>query len=317
MSKRILVTGGAGFIGSHMADGLLAQGHDVVIIDNERWGHRDNVPKDAEYIVGDVRHLDDLEPIFAGGLDAVFHIAGEASTIRSFDTPLNDLNVNTVGTINIIQKCLEHSVPRLLFASSMTAYGLTHHKPIGEDTPCSPISYYGISKYAAERYVLASAARPDLEKPFHATCFRMFNVYGERQRLDNPYQGVMGIFIGNVLREETVRIFGDGLQSRDFIHIDDVVSAWVKAWQSPSAYNQVFNLGIGEDTSMTDLVKTIMRQLGHDPEKYPISYEAARPGDQRFMAADIERAKTLLDWEPVVGLNAGILRTINWAKENG
>ena len=154
MSRRVLVTGGAGFIGSHMADRLLADGNEGVILDNESTGTRANVPAAAHYIAGDVRNPEDVARAFDGGQDAVFQIAGQATTILSFDNPQNDLSINVGGTLNILQACLEHQVPRLIYASSMICYGYPEQVPISEDHPCRPVSYYGITKYAAERLVL-------------------------------------------------------------------------------------------------------------------------------------------------------------------
>ncbi|MGB3713489.1 MAG: SDR family NAD(P)-dependent oxidoreductase [Candidatus Promineifilaceae bacterium] len=315
MAKRVLVTGGAGFIGSHLADRLIILGHEVIIIDNESSGRVENIPKDAEYFLGDVRNPAELEAAFSGGLDAVFHIAGQASTIQSFDEPHLDLEVNTVGTMNVVLKCLEYEVPRLLFASSMTVYGHINKIPISESTPVRPVSYYGISKYAAERFVHATSIRNDLKKPFNVTSFRMFNVYGSRQRLDNPYQGVMGIFIGNALRDEPIVIYGDGEQSRDFVFIEDVVEAWLAALESPSTYNQVINLGIGQDCTVNRLVDMILDGFGHSRKLYRVDYQDERPGDQRKMRADIQKANTLLGWGPKVDLQDGIKSTIAWAKE--
>jgi UDP-glucose 4-epimerase len=316
VSKRVLVTGGAGFIGSHLADRLINSGHEVIIIDNESTGRIENIPEGAEYFRGDVRVPAELEAAFSGGLDAVFHIAGQASTIQSFDMPHLDLEVNTVGTMNVVLKCLEYEVPRLLFASSMTVYGHTKEIPISESTPSCPISYYGIAKYAAERFVHATSIRNDLKTPFKATSFRMFNVYGSRQRLDNPYQGVMGIFIGNALRDEPITIHGDGKQSRDFVYIEDVVNAWLAAWQNPSTYNQVINLGIGQDCTINRLVNMILDSLGYSRKHYRVDYQDERPGDQRNMRADIQKANTLLGWRPQVDLQDGIRSTITWAKDH-
>jgi len=315
--KRIMVTGGAGFIGSHLTDRLLAQGHQVIVFDNLSSGSMDNVPAAAIFLQGDVCNPQELESAFANGLDAVFHIAGQASTIRAFDTPHIDLEINTIGTLNVVQKCIQHGVTRLLYASSMTAYGHPDQLPVPESTPCNPISYYGITKYAAERYVHSSAQRNDLTTPLNVTSFRMFNVYGERQKLDNPYQGVMGIFIGNALREEPIKIFGDGHQSRDFIHIADVVSVWTAALENPATFGRVFNLGIGYACSMNELVRRILAGFGHDPGQYPINYYEERPGDQRHMTADISAVCETLDWQPEISLDAGIQRTIDWARAHG
>jgi UDP-glucose 4-epimerase len=311
--KSCLVTGGAGFIGSHIADHLVESGYRVVIIDNESTGFRENVNPKAIYVLGDVTNLEDLQRVFSYGVDVVFHIAGQASTIRSFNDPLGDLDINVVGTINVVQKCLEHRVPHLLYASSMTAYGRPSELPIHEEMPCCPVSYYGVTKYAAERYVHATALRNDLDFPFHVTSFRMFNVYGERQRIDNPYQGVMGIFIGNVIRNEPIIIHGDGEQSRDFIYISDVVDAWIQAWHNPTAYEQVFNLGTGRRHSINQLADAILAAFDNSRENYPVQYAPLRPGDQRHMEADVAKAARILEWQPQVSFASGVDRTARWA----
>ncbi len=312
---RVLVTGGAGFIGSHMADKLIADGHQVTVLDNESTGYRYNVPEQARYIKGDVAEMADLDKAFEGGLDAVFHIAGQASTIRSFNDPTDDLRTNVNGTINVLRQCIANKVGRMLYASSMTAYGHPKELPVTPDNPLMPVSYYGISKMAAERYVHATTERNDLDFDFHATSFRMFNVYGERQSLDNPYQGVVAIFIANMLRRETINIFGDGDQSRDFVHIEDVCNAWVGSLDNPKAYNQVFNLGTGTRRSVHDLIDAVLAAHDLTRDGYDIKYGPLRPGDQRHMEADISRTCELLGWEPKVDFTAGMARTVKWAEE--
>ena len=312
---RVLVTGGAGFIGSHMADRLVADGHDVTVLDNESTGHRYNVPEQARYILGDVGEMADVEKAFGDGLDAVFHIAGQASTIRSFNDPTDDLRTNVNGTINVLRACIANKVGRMLFASSMTAYGHPKDLPVTTDNPLVPVSYYGISKMAAERYVHATTERNDLDFEFNATSFRMFNVYGERQSLDNPDQGVVAIFIANMQRKETINIFGDGDQSRDFVHIQDVVNAWVGSLDNPRAYNQVLNLGTGTRRSVHDLIDAVLAAHDLTRQTYEIKYGPLRPGDQRHMVADISRTRELLGWEPGVDFTAGMARTVQWAEE--
>jgi UDP-glucose 4-epimerase len=314
---RVLVTGGAGFIGSHMADRLLADGNEVTVLDNESTGRRENVPAAARYLKGDVTVPADVERAFAGGLDAVLHIAGQASTIRSFDDPTADLRTNVNGTICVLQHTLRHRVPRLLFASSMTVYGHPRTVPVNEESPLAPVSYYGIAKLAAERYVHATAARDDLDFSFNVTSFRMFNVYGPRQSLDNPYQGVVAIFIGNVLRGEPITIYGDGEQSRDFVHIRDVVEAWMAALRSPAAHGQVLNLGTGTRRSVHELVDAVLAESGRDRGSYTVRYERQRPGDQRHMQAEIGRARELLGWRPSVEFRDGMAATVAWARSGG
>jgi UDP-glucose 4-epimerase len=311
---KVLVTGGAGFIGSHLCERLLNAGHQVVVLDNEATGRRANVPAAAHYLKGDVSRPEDVERAFAGGLDAVCHIAGQVSLIRSFTDPAIDLGTNVLGTLNVLQRCLKNRVRRLLYASSMQAYGATTVVPTPEDTPCRPASYYGINKYAAERYVHITAERVDLDFQFWVTSFRMYNVYGPRQALDNPYQGVLGIFLGNLLRGEPLTIFGDGEQSRDFVYIDDVVEAWLKALEEPASYGGVFNLGSGRETSINELADLALASLGRTRCHREVRYAPGRPGELRRVAADTTRARAILAWEPRTSFAAGLAETVRWAQ---
>ena len=314
MSRRVLVTGGAGFIGSHMADRLLADGNEVVILDNESTGTRANVPAAAHYIAGDVRNPEDVARVFEGGLDAVFQIAGQASTILSFDNPQNDLSINVGGTLNILQACLEHQVPRLIYASSMICYGHPDQVPISEDHPCRPVSYYGITKYAAERYVHATAARNDLDFDFQVTSFRMFNVYGPRQSLTYFYQGVVTNFMANIIQEQPIIIHSDGEQTRDFIYVEDVVNAWVKALDSPRTHGQVFNLGSGEGITINRLADITLASFDKNRDTHTILYEPVRPGDLRYMQAEMSRTWESLDWTPRTSFDEGMEHTLRWAR---
>jgi UDP-glucose 4-epimerase len=315
MTRRILITGGAGFIGSHLAQALIELGDRVIVLDNLTTGTMYHLPNGAEFIEGDVRNLGDLEPIFAKGVDVVLHIAGQASIRLSFQDPANDLSVNTTGTINVLQQCIKHQVPRLLFASSMTVYGNTEIVPTPEESPINPVSNYAVTKYAAERYVHITAQRNDLDFDLNVTSFRMFNVYGPRQSLTNAYQGVLAIFMGHVLREEPITIHSDGEQSRDFVYISDVVNAWLGAIDEPTTYGQVINLGTGRASSVNQLCDAILRASGQTRSTYPVQYTPAQPGDMRQSAADITRAQQLLGWSPQVSLEEGIQTTLDWARE--
>jgi UDP-glucose 4-epimerase len=314
MTHRILVTGGAGFIGGHIVDTLLARGHQVAVLDNLSTGKRTNLNPGAAFIQGDVRGPEAVAAAFASGLDAVLHIAGQASIRLSYQDPSADLHVNTLGTINVLQACQTARVPRLLFASSMTVYGDPSIVPTPEAAPAAPLSYYGVTKYAAERYVHLTALRRDLDFPFQVTSFRMFNVYGERQSLTNAYQGVFAIFIGNVLRGEPINIHSDGEQARDFVHVSDVARAWADALDNPAAYGQVINLGTGVPTSVNALCDATLAAFGHTRATYPVHYHPAQPGDLRRSAADITQARALLGWEPLVKAEVGMPATIAWAK---
>jgi UDP-glucose 4-epimerase len=309
----ILVTGGAGFIGSHLADRLVDEGHHVLVFDNEATGRRGNVSAAARYIKGDVARPADLEQAFGTGLDVVCHIAGQVSLIRSFTEPVVDLRTNVEGTVNVLQLCVQYRVPRLLYASSMTVYGHTDVLPTPEETPCQPMSYYGITKYAAERYVHTTAERVDLGFDFHVTCFRMYNVYGPRQALDNPYQGVLGIFLGNLLRGEPITIFGDGGQSRDFIYIRDVVDGWVGALENPVSYGKSINLGSGKRLSINYVADAVLSAFDRTRADHPVIYAPGRSGEQRHVEADNTRARQLLGWQPHVLFETGLAETVQWS----
>src|SRR5262245_59986496 len=313
---RVLVTGGAGFIGSHVAAEVLAAGHQVVVVDNESTGRRENVPDGAVNIRGDVADAQELEQAFELQLDAVCHIAGQVSIIRSFTDPVADLRTNVQGTINILQLCRKYRVPRLIYASSMTNYGHTNVLPIPEDHPCEPTSYYGITKYAAERYVHSTGGRNDLGFAFNVTSFRMYNVYGPRQALDNPYQGVLGIFLGNLLRNEPISIYGDGDQTRDFIYVDDVARAWVTALDCSATFGGILNIGSGRRLSINQLADTLLTSFHHTRSTWEVRHLPSRSGEQRHVEADIRRAASTMGWTPAVPFEAGLARTITWAKQS-
>jgi UDP-glucose 4-epimerase len=311
---RILVTGGAGFIGSHLCRRLLEQGHAVSVVDNESTGRRENLSADVWFASGDVARPADLEPVFARGMDAVCHIAGQVSIIRSYSDPVVDLRTNVEGTLNVLQQCLKHKVPRLLYASSMTLYGNCRTVPTPETEPCVPDSYYGITKFAAERYVHATAGRPDLGFDFQVASLRMYSVYGPGQALDNPYQGVLGIFLGNLLRGEPITIFGDGEQTRDFVYIDDIVEGWVRALQNPAANGRIINLGSGRSLSINRLAEAAIAAFGDPRATHEIVRAPARPGEQRSVRADVGLAKSILNWEPRTTFEAGLAETLRWAR---
>lgn len=311
---KVLVTGGAGFIGIHLVRRLLADGHEVIAADNESNGDLALVPQGAKAIRADVTKPEELEPIFVGGIDAVCHIAGQVSIIKAFSDPVGDLRTNTEGTVQVLKLCVKHKVPRLLYASSMTLYGDCKLVPTPETEPCVPDSYYGITKYAAERYVHSTASRPDLGFDFSVTSLRMFSVYGPGQSYNNPYQGVLGIFSGNVLRGEPITIFGDGEQTRDFVFVGDIVDGWSRALTSKAAKGQIINLGGGRSTSINDLAYAVADAFGFAKGSYDIRHAPGRPGEQRSVQADVSKAKQLLGWEPKTSFEQGLKQTVAWAK---
>jgi UDP-glucose 4-epimerase len=309
---RVLVTGGAGFIGSHLVDRLLVDGFEVTVLDNLSTGLRERVPAAVTFVEGDVGDRAVVDELFAtDSFGVVFHVAGQASIRLSFTEPEVDLRTNVVGTVNVLRGCVDRGVPRLVYASSMTAYGEPERIPTPEDVACVPVSYYGATKYAAERYVHITAARPDVK--LSVTSLRMFNVYGPRQGLDNPYQGVLAIFLGNVLRDEPITIHGDGEQTRDFVYIDDVVDAWMLVLDDPASDAAVLNVGSGRETSVNELADAVLAALGESRDSWEMRHEDVQLGDQRRAAADIG-AVSAHGWRPTVPLLEGIARTVEWAR---
>jgi Nucleoside-diphosphate-sugar epimerases len=307
--SRTLVTGGAGFIGSHLVDRLVARGDDVVVLDDLSTGDRAHVAKGATFVEADVRDAEAVRAA-ASGANAVCHIAGQASIFKSFAEPERDLSVNVAGTLSVVDACIRENVPRLVHASSMTVYGEPSEVPTPENHSCVPVSYYGVTKYAAERYVQIAGARDDIA--LATTALRMFNVYGERQSLTNPYQGVLAIFIGNILRGEPITIHSDGSQTRDFVHVGDVVDAWLSVLDAP-ATTGVFNVGSGEETSILHLAESVLQACGKSIESWPIHREGVQRGDQRRAAARIDALTAATGWRPATPLDEGMRRTIEWA----
>lgn len=312
--KTAVVTGGAGLIGSFLSERLLAAGWKVRILDNESTGKRTNVPAGAEYVRGDVRDVQALAQVFTGKVDLVLHLAAQVSNILSYQAPSEDVTTNVLGTLNVLEQCRLGCVPRLLHASSMALYGQPDVECIDERVPVNPLSYYGISKLAAENYVMAASRRKDLRHEFNVTALRMFNVYGPRQSLTNPYQGVISVFIANLLDGTPITLYGSGLQSRDFIYIDDIVNAWMLALESPASYGQVINVGSGTSLSINEMLDAVLRAFGHTRQTYPIRGEPELSGDQFRVLADVSRARTLLNWQPQTSFEAGLRATIAWAR---
>jgi UDP-glucose 4-epimerase len=310
---KVLVTGGAGFIGSHLAERLLQRGDRVVALDDLSTGRREHVPAGAELAVVDVADRGAVADVVAGaGFDALLHVAGQASISRSFEAPERDLRVNVDGTLSVLDACVAARIPRLLFASSMTVYGEPDALPTPEDAPCIPVSNYGVTKYAAERYVQIAGARADVD--LDVTSLRMFNVYGERQSLTNPYQGVLAIFVGNALRGEPLTIRSDGEQARDFVYVGDVADAWLAVLDEPATHGRVLNVGSGRDTTIRELAASVLAGFDSSLAEWEIHREPAQVGDLRASRADISALTDATGWSPRTDLADGMARTIAWAR---
>jgi UDP-glucose 4-epimerase len=285
----------------------------VTVLDDLSTGDRAAVNPRADFIQGDVRDDAALREAFHSTPAAVCHIAGQASISLAYANPEADLGVNVVGTLKVLEYCLAHRVPRLVYASSMTVYGNPQQVPTPECAPANPLSFYGVTKYTAERYAHLTGARTDLDSPLSVTSLRMFNVFGPRQRLDNPYQGVLAIFLGNVMRDEPITIHGDGGQSRDFVYVTDVVHAWQRALDEPRSTGKVLNIGSGAATSVNQLCDTVLAVFGRSREDYSVLSAPGQQGDIQTSIAEITEAQKVLGWAPKVAFSDGLKEAVAWA----
>ena len=311
MTKRILVTGGAGFIGAHIARRLLSLGYEVTIVDNLSTGDRKNLPAESEFLECDVSHKKMFSRLSGTPFNAVLHLAAQSSGEVSSERPEMDLKVNTMSTLMLLSWCRKHNIPRIMYASSMAVYGNPSRNPVPENESCNPLSFYGVSKLASEQYIRCFA-----EAGLKTTCFRMFSVYGPDQNLTNMKQGIVSIFLAYLLNGEEIWVKGSGDRFRDFVYIDDVVDAWCLSLENPNTYGKTYNLAMGGKTLVRTLVKKEIALFGKNPETYPVRYEGSTPADQFGLFADITRFRQDTGWEPKTGLNEGLVRMIAWAKKN-
>ena len=305
---RVLITGGAGFIGGHLARRLVEGGDRVVVVDNLRTGRRENVPVCAEFIELDLDRPDFLSRLPKVDFDAVCHLAAQSSGPASAEMPYYDFQANAGSTVLLSRWCLERGMPRFLYASSMAVYGNAVTLPIKESAPCLPISYYGVSKLTSE-HVLRLAAVEGL----NPTSFRMFSVYGPGQNLSNIKQGMVSIYLAYLLHGAPVPVTGSVKRFRDFVYIDDVVDAWLRALTSPVTPSLEYNLGSGQGTTVSEIIAALVVALGL-PEDHPIEELPGFASDQFGLYADITRAGVELGWRPTVSLDEGLRRMVAWAR---
>jgi UDP-glucose 4-epimerase len=301
---KILVTGGAGFIGSHVVDRYVAAGHEVVVLDDLSSGRPENLNPAARFYRLDIRDPG-VAAVFEAERPAVLnHHAAQAAVRRSVEDPLFDAGVNIIGSLNLLACCRAVGVRRIIYASSGgAAYGDTPVVPTPEDHPARPMSPYGVSKVTVEQYLACWEALHGLA----AVSLRYANVYGPRQ---NPHgeAGVVAIFSDRLLRSQPVTINGDGLQTRDYIYVDDVAEANLRALEQPHP-SGVFNVGTGIETSVVELFDRL-RAVASVPAR--AEHGLARPGEQRRSVLDGSLAKRRLGWAPRVMLSEGLARTLEY-----
>lgn len=306
---KALVCGGAGFIGSNIVRLLLNENHDVTVFDNLHSGYQENIEEfnDIEFVEGDIRDVDALNKVVAG-TDVIFHLAASVGNKRSIDHPIDDSQINVIGTLNVLEAARHHDVRKVVYSSSAGIFGELKTLPIDETHPIEPDSPYGVSKLAGEKHCLAYSKLYDLD----AVCLRYFNVYGVNQRYD-AYGNVIPIFGHRILNNEPITIFGDGGQTRDFVNVKDVAKANVLAATTDNV-NGAFNIASGTRITINHLAKMMCQISGIDT---PIEYGPERPGDVRDSLADISLARENFGFVPTVDIEEGLVEYIEWARKAG
>ena len=307
--SRYLVTGGAGFIGSNIVEELVRRKAKVVVLDSLITGNLDNIKpfrKDIDFIKGDIRDRKAIRRALKG-VDYVIHQAALRSVPKSVDDPFTTNDINASGTLSVLFEAKAAGVKRLVYASTSSAYGDSRHFPQKETDLPKPISPYGVSKLAGENYCVTFARTFGLE----TVSLRYFNVFGPRQNPESKYSAVVPIFISNILNGKPPVIEWDGRQSRDFVYVDDVVSANLNACHTRGISGEVFNIGSGRATSVLDILNGVNRILG---ERKKAIFAPKRSGDVRKTYADVSRMKRFLNMKKPVKFEDGLKRTIEWFK---
>jgi len=304
-----LVLGGAGFIGSHLVDALLAHGHYVRVFDKKDVS-KNNLMQSLnkiEFLEGDFINERDLSGAIKG-IDTVFHLVSTTLPETSNQNPCYDIRTNVVSTISLLEKCVKHGIKKFFFLSSGgTVYGIPHFLPISELHPTNPICSYGISKLTIEKYLALFSHLYKLDY----VILRPSNIYGERQRT-NSIQGVIPVFLAKALLKEPIIVWGDGSVSRDFCHVDDLIEAFILLLHA-GIKNKIYNIGSGRPGSLSEIIKLIGTISGKDLR---IEYKPNRALDVPINYLDLQLAYSELGWKPRIQLEEGIERTWNWVRSN-
>jgi UDP-glucose 4-epimerase len=309
---RALITGGAGFIGSHIAHRLVETGHEVVVLDNFFTGSRANLAAVADrvrIVEGDVRHLAMVEEC-AAGCQVVFHEAAIVSVPYSVERPQESHDVNIQGTLNVLQAARKAGTRRVVFASSAAVYGEEPTLPKTEAMRPEPMSPYGVEKITGEHYLATWSKLFALE----TVALRYFNVFGPRQDPRSPYSGVISVFVDRILGGRPITFFGDGSQCRDFVYVDDVVDANLLAAMRAGVSGSVFNVACGQRTTLLELASLVERAAERRVER---SFAEPRAGDIKESVADIARARAELGYAPVVDVEEGLKRLVRYVRSSG
>ncbi len=305
---RILVTGGAGFIGSHVADRFIREGHHVAVVDNLCTGLRENVNRKAKFFEVDIRSAV-IDKIFEKTKpDILCHHAAQIDVRKSTDDPIFDADVNIIGTLNLLNSCVKHRVKKVIFASTGGAiYGEQDHFPADENHPANPLSPYGVTKLTIEKYLHFYRQTYGIE---HVS-LRYANVYGPRQ---NPFgeAGVVAIFTERLLAGKKAVINGNGRQTRDFVFVDDVVESNLLAVSYPKS--DIFNIGTGKETDINVIFRLLRKATGSRQKEL---HAPPKPGEQQRSVLDSSKAARLLGWKPKHGLEEGLAETVDFFRISG
>jgi len=298
-SKKVLVTGGAGFIGSHLVDALIEKGFDVVVIDNLSTGKRENLNPGAVFHELDIRDLEKIKPVFKD-VDYVFHLAARPRVSYSIEFPIESHSNNVLGTLSVLIAAKDAGVKKVIYSSSSSVYGEQEKLPLHEDMVPNPKSPYALQKLVGEKYCHLFYKLHGLP----AVSLRFFNVYGPRISFEGSYILVLGVFLQQKMKGEPLTVEGDGEQSRDFTYVGDIVRAAILAMESDKVgKGEVINIGAGNNHTINELARLIGGE---------IIYKPAREGDMRHTLADNRKAKELLGWESIIHIEEGIEKVKKW-----
>jgi UDP-glucose 4-epimerase len=313
MSGKVLVTGGAGFIGSHIAEAYLRDGWEVVVLDDLSRGHERNIPKGARFVRADIRSPEARQTVATGKFDVLNHHAAQIDVRVSVDQPALDSQINVVGLVNLLEGAGEGGIGRVIFASSGgVVYGDPETIPTPETAPKLPISPYGVSKLAGEYYLRALAAL----RGFQGVAMRYANVFGPRQDPKSE-AGVVSIFVSRLLQRQPLTVFGDGRQTRDYVFVKDVARANVLASTVASVSStdldaSAFNIATSKQRSVLELAKSVGEVMGQEPT---LDFAPPRAGELFRSALDVSKAKATLGWTPQYGFDDGLRELVHWFKE--
>ncbi len=304
----VLVTGGAGFIGSNLVRALLESGDEVRVLDNFSTGNRANLEGlGVEIVEGELRSYERVHNAVRG-TEVVYHLGALGSVPRSVQDPLTSSAVNIEGTLNVLLAARDEAVRRVVFSSSTSVYGSTRQLPTKEDSPPDPISPYGVAKLAAERYCISFSR---VYESFESVVLRYFNVFGERQSPFSQYAAVVPRFVTAIAAGEPIEIHGDGEQSRDFTYVGNVVDATIRAGGAEGASGEIFNVAAGSPASVNTIADTIGEILGKPVER---THLPPRAGDIRDSWADLSKSERVLGYAPQVRLEDGLRRTVEFLR---